>query len=162
MQTGKNLQADLQIRKNNRGVTLLEVIAVIAVLGVVLASVTAFLLTGVKMSAQVSDGAKFSIREVTAVEFINKALYKSTKIAGLPATDENGATPEIYTQLELTSSGTTATLYSEEGTVYYEGPSGSRTALCSGEIYFKMNGDTVTYVLNGTEHIVHLRMKTEQ
>lgn len=158
MQNSKIEQTKIPICKNNRGVTLLEVIAVIAVLGVVLASVTAFLLTGVRMSAQVSNGAKFSIRELTAVEFINKALYKATDIELEPETDEYVQETGIYNELTLKSSGTTATIYSSEGTVYYKVSQSGATALCSGEIYFKIDGDTVTYVLNSTPHVVHLRI----
>ena len=108
MQNSRKMQANPQFGANNRGVTLIEVIAVIAVLSVVLAAVTAFLLTGVRMSAQVSGSAKFSIREQTAVEFINKALYKST----VTLVDPQGENVDEGSKLALTSSETTATLYS--------------------------------------------------
>ena len=159
MQNSKNKRNNLSLLKDDRGVTLLEVIAVIAVLSVVLASVVAFLLTGAKMSAQVSNGAKFSIRELTAVEFINKALYK----ADVNAESElqkavYDSVTETYHKLYISSSGVNATIYSDEGTVYYQVGEGSATSLCSGEIYFYINGRTVTYVLNDTQHTVYLRI----
>ena len=157
MQNSKNKRNHLSLLKDDRGVTLLEVIAVIAVLSVVLASVVAFLLTGAKMSAQVSNGAKFSIRELTAVEFINKALYKADVNDELQQ-DAYDSNTGRYSKLYISSSGVNATIYSDEGTVYYQVGEGSATSLCSGEIYFYINGRTVTYVLNDTQHTVYLRI----
>ena len=162
MQNSKNKRNHLSLLKDDRGVTLLEVIAVIAVLSVVLASVVAFLLTGAKMSAQVSNGAKFSIRELTAVEFINKALYKADVNDELQqdAYDQDAYDSNTgrYSKLYISSSGVNATIYSDEGTVYYQVGEGSATSLSSGKIYFYINGRTVTYVLNDTQHTVYLRI----
>jgi prepilin-type N-terminal cleavage/methylation domain-containing protein len=80
-----------QFSKNNKGVTLIEVIAVVAVLGVVMAAVTGFMITGTKMSARVSDTAASSMKDETAVEFINRRILISHNkvIIKLPNTFKN-------------------------------------------------------------------------
>ena len=73
----KQKMSNLRISQNHKGLTLVEVIAMIAVLSVVMAVVAGFMISGAKMSAKVSDNAGASIREHTAVEFINKTLNKA-------------------------------------------------------------------------------------
>ena len=162
-------KSNLRIRRNNKGVTLVEVIAMIAVLSVVMAAVTGFMLSSAKMSAQVSDSAGASIREQSAVEFINKTLYKTT-ITTDSYTNvlEDDRQPESETQtyyatllLELNPEAPEKApkIYSSEGVVVYE-VNGNTTELCSGEIYFIKDptSQTVTYVLNGIPHTVHSRI----
>ncbi len=133
---------DNQLRKNNKGVTLVEVIAVIAVLGVVMAAVTGFMITGARMSAQVSNAATVSSREQAAVEFINQRLWKANKV------EKSGESAVLID---------TVLLETIDGKVKYNG-----VDLCDGEIYFELiTNNTVTYYLNGTKHVVHLRIEPE-
>ena len=67
----KQKMSNLRISQNHKGLTLVEVIAMIAVLSVVMAVVAGFMISGANMSAKVSTNAGASIREQTAVEFIN-------------------------------------------------------------------------------------------
>lgn len=131
-----------QLRKNNKGVTLVEVIAVIAVLGVVMAAVTGFMITGARMSAQVSTQAKTDGQEQTAVEFINQRLWEANTV-------------EHVNDNELLID--TVQLKTIDGKVRYNG-----VDLCDGEIYFSYDEvtNTVTYYLNGTPHVVHLRSES--
>lgn len=154
-----------KLRKNHKGATLVEVITVIAAMSIVMAAITGFVITGSKMSAQVSGGATAGMREQTAVEYINQRLWEIISGEGNPAvneniTDEYSQPTERYATLTFTLNGNAATLKSGDsqknpGTtvVYY-----NNTELCKGEIYFlKIENNTVKYVLNGTEHVVHLR-----
>lgn len=135
-----------QLRKNNKGVTLVEVIAVIAVLGVVMAAVTGFMITSARMSVQVSNNATVSSREQTAVEFINQRLWEANKVE---SDDESILLID------------TVRLETIDGKIRYNG-----VDLCDGEICFlyEEETNTVTYYLNGTPHVVHLRAEspTEQ
>lgn len=171
LQRRKNrMQRDLRLHKNNQGVTLVEVIAVVAVLSVVLAAVVGFMLTGTRMSAQVTGEAGVSIREQTAVEFINKTLYKATKtdMAYEESLEELDPNPEdqqdYFATLVLDAnpdSETAPRFYAKDGKVYYKASNqASETELCSGTIYFIKDPttNTVTYVLNDTTHIVHMRV----
>lgn len=172
LQRRKNrMQRDLRLHKNNQGVTLVEVIAVVAVLSVVLAAVVGFMLTGTRMSAQVTGEAGVSIREQTAVEFINKTLYKATISDGSYREileGENDPTPDndraCYATLILgadPNDETAPRFYAKDGKVYYKASKqASETELCSGTIYFIQDPttNTVTYVLNDTTHIVHMRV----
>ena len=164
MQNSRKMQANPQFGANNRGVTLIEVIAVIAVLSVVLAAVTAFLLTGVRMSAQVSGTATASAREQTAVEFIQKTLQgmpaETIAIPDDSAKDSDGNFLAIYKAVADDENGTKYEpflYHTEDGKVVYNN-GGKEVELCSGTIYFKaIEANTVTYYLNGTPHVVHLR-----
>ena len=171
LQRRKNrMQRDLRLHKNNQGVTLVEVIAVVAVLSVVLAAVVGFMLTGTRMSAQVTGEAGVSIREQTAVEFINKTLYKATisAIAYDVSLDDLDPDPtdnrKYYATLILGANPNDETaprFYARDGKVYYKASNqASETELCSGTIYFIQDPttNTVTYVLNDTTHIVHMRV----
>lgn len=146
-----------RLSKNNKGVTLVEVIAVIAVLGVVMAAVTGFMITGARMSAKVSNQAKLNIRQQTAVEFINQRLWEADAIT---FSDEivpiqiDETTIWVYRQINIdgkplfTKNSTDGSL-----TVCYNG-----VELCEGTIYFSdITDNTITYYLNDTEHIVHFR-----
>lgn len=128
-----------QLRKNNKGVTLVEVIAVIAVLGVVMAAVTGFMITGTRMSVQVSNNATVSSREQTAVEFINQRLWEANKV------ESDGESILLIGTVRLETI---------DGKIRYNG-----VDLCDGEINFSYDEatNTVTYYLNGTKHVVHLR-----
>ena len=156
-----------RLSKNNKGVTLVEVIAVIAVLGVVMAAVTGFMITGAKMSAKVSGDAKLGIREQTAVEYINERILEATTISiGDPEPTPINIGSEddpIYVYADLFVGEekiviTTITTDDPDATnpkVVYNG-----VELCEGEIYFQCDGKTVTYYLNGTRHVVHLRVNS--
>lgn len=152
-----------RLSKNNKGVTLVEVIAVIAVLGVVMAAVTGFMITGAKMSAKVSGDAKLGIREQTAVEYINERILENAVSITKSGTENNpdsieidGNQIDVYPKLFLGDDGIITT-DSETTThkVIYNG-----VELCEGEIYFQCDGKTVTYYLNGTRHVVHLRVNS--
>lgn len=163
-----------RLHKNNKGVTLIEVIAVIAVLGVVMAAVTGFMISGTKMSARVSDTATSSIREQTAVEFINRRLWEAASVEFADDSKEitiDNTTYKLKIEL-VTAQGGTALIYTD-GNVDQDGnfAEDSRVVYCLGEndpvelyigtLYFDINGlenGTVTYYLNGEEHVVHLRV----
>ena len=157
-------QSLTRLSKNNKGVTLVEVIAVIAVLGVVMAAVTGFMITGAKMSAKVSGDAKLGIREQTAVEYINERILEATTISiGDPEpTPINIGSEEypiyVYTDLFVGEEKIVITTEEPNATnpkVVYNG-----VELCEGEVYFQYDAgtNTVTYYLNGTRHVVHLRV----
>ena len=143
------MQKPNRLSKNNKGVTLVEVIAVIAVLSVVMGAITGFMITGARMSAQVSGGATAGMREQTATEYINQRLWEAT--GTIAETDPVEGSDEDFRALKIGE----ATLTTQEGKVTY-----NSIELCQGEIYFKkVDNNTVTYVLNGVTHIVHLRME---
>lgn len=149
------------LSKNDRGVTLIEVIAVIAVMSVVMAAVTGFMITGAKMSAQVSGGATASMREQTATEYINQRLWE-VKPGQLEVADEikdgNGMGTGHYATLVI--NGKKLFTDAETGKVVYNRTENTDgVALCNGDIYFqKIDNNTVIYVLNGTKHVVHVRI----
>lgn len=146
------MQKPNRLSKNNKGVTLVEVIAVIAVLSVVMGAITGFMITGARMSAQVSGGATAGMREQTAAEYINQRLWEAAGI--IKESDPVEGSDEDYRTLEIGE----AKLTTREGKVMYI--MYNSVELCQGEIYFKrVDNDTVTYVLNGVTHIVHLRME---
>lgn len=156
-----------RLNKNNKGVTLVEVIAVIAIMSVVMAAVTGFMITGAKMSAQVSGGATESMREQTAVEFINRRIWEAGELnlSDLPEhiVEVNG---EKYSNcLGIDDAALSCTdNYQNTGKamVFYWKDDNSPVALCPGEIYFEeITNDTVTYYLNGTKHVVHVRIASE-
>lgn len=160
----KQRQSKTQLHNDNRGVTLVEVIAVIAVLSIVMAAVTGFVITGAKMSAQVSGTATASAREQTAVEFIQKTLQgmpaETIAIPDDSAKDSDGNFLAIYKAVADDENGTKYEpflYHTEDGKVVYNN-GGQEVELCSGTIYFKaIEANTVTYYLNGTPHVVHLR-----
>ena len=174
-----------RLSKNNKGVTLVEVIAVIAVLGVVMAAVTGFMITGTKMSAKVSNEAGSSMREQTAVEFIQKTVLRygsaSLRVHQEILDEENQNQPTgryaglliVYaTDGEGQSSCaliTTEKIKGKDQVVYRlctETSEGTLSLdvrdpveLCSGTISFEqITDDTVIYELNGEKHVVHLRV----
>ncbi len=156
-----------RLSKNDRGVTLIEVIAVISVMSVVMAAVTGFMITGAKMSAQVSGGATASMREQTATEYINQRLWEvdinSIDTVGEPETIEyNGKQIQVYSTLNI--NGKPLFTDAQTGKVVYNRTENTDgVALCNGEIYFEeVTGDTVTYYLNGTKHVVHIRIASSQ
>lgn len=176
----QKMMKQTQFSKNNKGVTLIEVIAVVAVLGVVMAAVTGFMITGTKMSARVSDTAASSMKDETAVEFINRRILnygKQSLAVNEEVTNDKG---EVigYSDLLITLSeqdNSYAMLTTEDGVVVYK--MGTKELLvntensgadfdkdvrsieiCPGDIYFNLENNTVTYVLNDVEHVVHLRV----
>jgi prepilin-type N-terminal cleavage/methylation domain-containing protein len=158
-----------QFSKNNKGVTLIEVIAVVAVLGVVMAAVTGFMITGTKMSARVSDTAASSMKDETAVEYINRwiLIHNATELTPVEQKNADGAT-EFYALAIHMKDKTVAMITVEDSMVVYqrystEDPTGQRQLqstieLCPGKIDFKIVNNTVTYVLNDVKHVVHLRV----
>ena len=158
------------LRKNNRGVTLIEVIAVVAVMSIVMAAVTGFIITGSKMSANVSGHAKDSMQEQTAVEYINRWIWAADTVTAdedsilLIEVPEWWNSEKCYTKLSL---GTTVGFLTfipksesnaEAIVIYNKGNSDEYIELCTGEIYFEeITNNTVTYYLNGEKHVVHLR-----
>ena len=162
MLTKRKQISNNRLSKNNRGVTLIEVIAVIAVLSVVSAAVMGFMLTGAKMSAQVSGTAGDSIKEQTAVEFINKTILKYEP--GVLGVDDDG-----YLKITL-SEQAVAYIMTQNDTVVYvmimKTPDENIdrvTELCPGTISFQLSEetDTVTYELNGEKHVVLLRIASQ-
>ena len=179
-------KSSLRLNKNNKGVTLIEVIAVVAVLSVVMAAVMGFMITGAQMSAKVSGTAGDSMKEQTAVEFINKTILKHGRDDMIPyPRDGSPEEPEnieygLWIKLEETNSAYTyAFLTTLNDTVVYQvytsdkedGESAEQTIetmnlintieLCPGKINFENNidNDTVIYYLNnGEKHVVHLRV----
>lgn len=157
MLTKRKQISNNRLSKNNRGVTLIEVIAVIAVLSVVSAAVMGFMLTGAKMSAQVSGTAGDSIKEQTAVEFINKTILKYGQ--DVLYVDDDG-----YLKITL-SEQADAYIMTQNDTVVYvmktpDENIGRVTELCPGTISFQLSDetDTVIYELNGEKHVVLLRI----
>ena len=160
MLTKRKQISNNRLSKNNRGVTLIEVIAVIAVLSVVSAAVMGFMLTGAKMSAQVSGTAGDSIKEQTAVEFINKTILKYGQ--DVLYVDDDG-----YLKITL-SEQAVAYIMTQNDTVAYVMKTPDEnidrvTELCPGTIAFQLSEetDTVTYELNGEKHVVHLRVASQ-
>lgn len=150
MLTRRRLKLKPQLSKNNEGVTLVEVIAVIAVLGVVMAAVIGFMITSARMSAQVTGGASLGIREQTATEYINQRIWETTEKISTKQPQEDY--PTDFTVLELGEDILTCA----DGKVTYNG-----VVLCAGEIRFEefADGDTaVIYYLNDVRHVVHLRV----
>ena len=175
-----------RLNKNNKGVTLIEVIAVVAVLGVVMAAVTGFMITGTKMSAQVSDTATNSMKEQTAVEFIQKLVLECSsadlKLKGDEILNRENKGTGYYPTLEIIFSENASAELSfvdvdQDGindhltyVMYTVDPaSGEKTSkkpieLCSLEKPY-LNGflineetNTLTYYLNDDKHVVHLRI----
>lgn len=152
-----------RLSKNNKGVTLVEVIAVIAVLGVVMAAVTGFMITGARMSAKVSSQTKLDIRQQTAVEFINQRLWEADAITfsdeNLVSMQIDETTIQVYRQIDIDGKSL-LTKNSADGssTVCYNYNNDNGVELCEGTIYFSdITDNTITYYLNDTEHIVHFR-----
>ena len=167
--------SNLRMSQNHKGLTLVEVIAMIAVLSVVMAVVAGFMISGANMSAKVSTNAGASIREQTAVEFINKTLSKAPETVTYVDAGE-----DVFTTLFLGNwedgaevDANIPILYSEDGVVYYRANgNASPTELCKGEIRFILDEDKteenppyiyssgyiITYELNGTRHTVHSRV----
>ena len=172
--------SNLRISQNHKGLTLVEVIAMIAVLSVVMAVVAGFMISGAKMSAKVSDNAGASIREQTAVEFINKTLSKAPETVTYVVATGEAAGETVPTTLFLGTvvdgeevDANIPVLYSKDGVVYYQANgNASPTELCKGKIrfildeakteedsvYIYSSGYIITYELNGTEHTVHSRV----
>ncbi len=166
----QKMMKQTQFSKNNKGVTLIEVIAVVAVLGVVMAAVTGFMITGTKMSARVSDTAASSMKDETAVEYINRWIL-SHKESDLTLVEQKNADDEIeFYALEINMKDETVAMITvEDSMVVYQRYSTEDPAtgqrllqstieLCPGKIDFKIDKNTVTYVLNDVEHVVHLRV----
>ena len=163
-----------RLSKNHKGATLIEVIAVIAVLSVVAAAVAGFMISGAKMSAKVSGVAAGSMKEQTTVEFINEMLwrYDSSSLEWREELkDENSQDDKEYLGLviKLDKSGTVyALVTTENNTVVYRTwtkengnwvPSDRSVELCPGKIVFEDTAsDTVTYYINNEKHVVHLRV----
>jgi prepilin-type N-terminal cleavage/methylation domain-containing protein len=187
----QKMMKQTQFSKNNKGVTLIEVIAVVAVLGVVMAAVTGFMITGTKMSAQVSDTATNSMKEQTAVEFINRMILGAksevkvgedvdhdqvTDVDHDQVTDVYHPYYQCYLALYCGENVQIANgkdpKTQKPAVVYrYDDNSGSNSGreivICPGAIYFKVQEDMVTYYLdidmdlNGNKHVVHLRVTPE-
>lgn len=149
---------DNQLKKNNKGVTLVEVIAVVAVLSVVMAAVAGFMITGARMSAQVSGTAKANNREFMVVDSINRSLWNASEAVYTSDPKEveiAGKTLLLSDRIGIGSDFFISTLTDETGSrVVMNG-----TPVLDGEIYFSYDKETntVTYYLNGTKHVVHLR-----
>ena len=148
-------EAAWQLARQGVSVTLIEMISVIAVLGVVMAATAGFMITGAKMSVKVSDGATGNLREQTAVELINEKLMECTTIECVHEFDldiplENPTIAIIDGKYLKTNFENLA-----DPTVTYNG-----VELCKGTIIFiqdDMDDNIIRYVLNDVEHVVHLR-----
>ena len=145
------------LRKDNRGVTLIEVIAVIAVLSIVMAAVTGFVISGAKMSAKVSSSAGDSIKEQTAVEYINRWILGAKSVKVVDPFNFGDDEQTYYSKLAL-DDGIIYHNQEEDIIVYQRAEDSNPIELCSGEIYFRfINDTTIEYQLNGEKHVVHLR-----
>lgn len=160
----KSRKQQPRLIKNNKGVTLVEVIAVIAIMSVVIAAVAGFMITGAKMSAQVSDQAGTSMREQTAVEFINRRIWEAGELNLSDNSEDmleiDGKEYSKYLGIDYAALSCSDN-YQNTGKamVYYWKDDSSPIALCPGEIYFEeITNDTVIYYLNGTKHVVHIRV----
>ena len=163
-----------RLSKNNKGMSLVEVIALIAVLSVVVAAVVGFMITGSKMSVKVSGTAGASIKEQTAVEFINKTILKydkTTLALDSEIEDNDDRTPVTYAALRIIISDTLcAVITTENDTVVYKTQTKENdtwvdsekvTELCPGTIEFislENENNTVIYKLNGEKHVLYLRV----
>ena len=147
-----------RLSKNNQGVTLVELIAVIAVLGIVIAAVTGFMITGAQMSSKVGNTATASIKEQTAVEFINARIWKADPGDIKVEDDSNGKKKLLI--------GEEAAIFtnSQDDSQWVQYQYGATAAIdiCPGKISFEYDKDskTVTYELNGVKHIVYLRINS--
>ena len=150
----KQSKSNLQLRKNNQGMTLIEVIAVVAVLGVVMAAVLGFMITGAKMSAKVSGTATDSIKEQTAVEFINRRIWEATTLEGQIPNDGSYGCLKLGDEICITTENPDE----DNAVVVYCIGENKKIELCPGSIYFKIGDKTVTYVLNEKEHVVYPRI----
>ena len=155
----KSRKPQPRLIKNNKGVTLVEVIAVIAIMSVVMAAVTGFVITGAKMSAQVSDQAGTSMREQTAVEYINQRLWEGTELS---ATGEglqieyNEQQIYVYPILEIDDKAVTTTVM--EGTGQTKVTYNS-VELCNGNIYFWIEQDNLNFELITRIHLIQVMDK---
>ncbi len=154
----KQSKSNLQLRKNNQGMTLIEVIAVVAVLGVVMAAVLGFMITGAKMSAKVSGTATDSIKEQTAVEFINRRIWEATNatLEGQIPNDGYYGCLKLGDEICITTENPDE----DNAVVVYRFGDNKQIELCPGKIYFETNdnGTVIFYYLNGEKHVVHLRV----
>ena len=150
----KQSKSNLQLRKNNQGMTLIEVIAVVAVLGVVMAAVLGFMITGAKMSAKVSGTATDSIKEQTAVEFINRRIWEATTLEGQIPNDGYYGCLKLGEEICITTENPDE----DNAVVVYRFGDTKQIELCPGKIYFETDNGTVIYYLNGEKHVVHLRV----
>ena len=143
-----------RLSKNNQGVTLVELIAVIAVLGIVIAAVTGFMITGAQMSSKVGNTATASIKEQTAVEFINARI--------LDADPGNIEVKDDGNKLLIGDGEAAIFTNSQDDSqwVQYQYDATAAIDLCPGKISFDYDAGskTVRYELNGVKHIVHLRI----
>ena len=159
-------QMPTKLRKNHKGATLVEVITVIAAMSIVMAAITGFVITGSKMSAQVSGGATAGMREQTAVEYINQRLWeKDDAELSFEGIEKISVGDKEHPYGIKIGAHVLITEYDDPDNP--DDPTYTRvlynnTELCKGEIYFLgIENNTVKYVLNGTEHVVHLRATRE-
>ena len=146
-----------RLMTNNKGVTLVELIAVIAVLGIVIAAVTGFMITGAQMSSKVGNTATASIKEQTAVEFINERIWEAdSELVSL----ENGDGINSCEKLVIGDAAIFTNRQNDIAWVQYQYGTNAVINLCPGEILFEYDvvSKTVTYTLNDVVHVVHLRV----
>lgn len=143
-----------RLMTNNKGVTLVELIAVIAVLGIVIAAVTGFMITGAQMSSKVGNTATASIKEQTAVEFINARIWEADPGDIVVENDDNGKKKLLIGKAAIFTNS-----QDDSQWVQYQYDTNAAIDLCPGGISFLYDKDskTVTYELNSVTHIVHLR-----
>lgn len=145
-----------RLMTNNKGVTLVELIAVIAVLGIVIAAVTGFMITGAQMSSKVGNTATASIKEQTAVEFINARIWEADP-GDIEVKDDGNGKKKLLIGDEEAAIFTNS--QDDRQWVQYQYGATAAIDLCPGTISFEMiENNTVTYFLNGEEHVVCLRV----
>ena len=128
-----------------------------------MAAVLGFMITGAKMSAKVSGTATDSIKEQTAVEFINRRIWEANATVKDDDKIWNSEHPyyESYTHLWLGEKIciTTENPDEDNAVVVYRFGDNKQIELCPGKIYFEtIDNGTVIYYLNGEKHVVHLRV----
>ena len=153
-----------RLSENNQGVTLVELIAVIAVLGIVIAAVTGFMITGAQMSSKVGNTATASIKEQTAVEFINERIWEA-KFDTLDLDQKMVVIESKEYYAKLIIDGAVLGTYVKDGVNYvgYQLGEQEPIQLCPGTISFEaIAQNKVTYYINGEKHVVCLRVAQQE
>jgi uncharacterized protein YfaT (DUF1175 family) len=115
------------------------------------------MITGAQMSSKVGNTATASIKEQTAVEFINARIWEADPGDIVVENDDNGKKKLIIGEATIFTNS-----QDDRQWVQYQYDTNAAIDLCPGKIKFEDvgNSKTVTYELNGVKHIVHLRINS--